>query len=104
MRDERILRNLAAGLVAQHIGRTRRHAGNGGRLADRAGQRQMVDELALPLCGPAGVAVTGGSGDELGRFGRGHDVRALVDDLELGGHGRLRLSRGVAPCGSCPAL
>src|SRR5206468_12235375 len=57
---------LRSGLVAQAIGRARGNSGDSGGLSDRSGQREMFDELALALRGPAGMLVTGGRGFEIG--------------------------------------
>jgi hypothetical protein len=53
-----------------------------------AGQREMLDEFALALGSPAGMALARGGSFELRRgLRRGDEVGFVLNDLELAGHG-----------------
>jgi hypothetical protein len=72
--------------VLEAIGGARRDPDERAGLADVAGQRQMLDELALLLGGPAGVPLAGGGDVEVGDLGRRDDVGVVGDDFQLRGH------------------
>jgi hypothetical protein len=102
-RVPRARKTVGAGPVAQTVGRARGDADEGAGFADAAGERQMLDELALAFGGPAGVALAAGCGFELGQCRRGRDIRDFLYDSVWWPWATPSV-QGVAPDGACGVL
>ena len=96
---------LRSGLVLEPVGGAGGDPDDGASLADVAGEREVLDELALLLRGPAGVALAGGAGVKSGTCGAGTMSAWSVMILSLVAMRRLlRVEESRATWSMCGAV